>query len=305
MSFILFDGQEVNYDLTQNPVLNLNEYVPDWFVDWLVKKQKEIIKDYYFDKNTFQIDFPSEFFYPDPDNPGLYKKPGAFGIRTRVDVTIPTNEGGDGQRHEITYYERAIHDEAAKDSRNGKRYTMPKGTMRIDLEARMYIPQEKVNMAVFLKYISPEINTFFVIIDEAKQIRLEQGLRKRYMKIMSMIDDGIEESKLRVIAGGEYRISNSDTKNLDNIKSELSTKIESAYRSNNYQADQEFMRFENCVRDFGDIAENKAFVTKCIDKKAVIKKFTQQGINIHINKGGEDDLMYGTLLFKLRDENLF
>ena len=302
MSNFVFNGEEVRFDLNQKPVKNLNDKVPDWFINWLVQKQKEILTTYYVRNTVFQCDFPPDIFYPDPLNPGAYVKPGNRGIPITVSLTIGANDGGDGQLHEIIYYERIFNDKNSKDSKNGKRYTMNNGGNRINFDSRLYVPKEKINLAVFMKYISPKQGIDYVVIDEGLATEAKTALRRRYNNIRNMIEDGIEERRLRIIAHGEYRIVNADQKDIDSIRDELITKIESAWLTSRHKAETEFTKFESTVRDFGNVAENKAFVGKCIDRKAAIVLYNPHSNHVCLNQGGENNLEHGTKLFKLRED---
>jgi len=305
----LFDSNVVEYTFDKDGnVKNLNEKVPDWFVKWLVQKEKLVLSMYYIKQNILFCDYPPNVIKKDPDNPGTIYKPAARAFSTREPYNFSLKDGGDGRTHEIVYYERVINDERAKDNYDGKRYVTEKGYMRLNFQGNLYVPRENLALAIFLVYFSTKKGIDYVIIDKVSQAERKTNLRKMFTNAQNMImnENYMPEEKLRAIAAGEYKIANAMSEEIKLVRNMLSEHIENIYFAGGANAVAELERFTGYVSEFSEDIEAKAIVMQAIDEKAVIIKRTGIIRFAYTNAGAVDNISYGKKLFQMsEDDDLF
>lgn len=301
MANLLFDGNTVELDFTEGK--NKSNNVPDWFVAWLIEKRNELQSRFFSKNESLQLKYPDNVAYPDPDNPGTIYKPASRSISYRGKVTISEEDGGDGIEHEIIYFERIIHDENAKDSIGGKRYTGANGHTGYVFKGQLFLNYDKVIFAIFLMFISKQKDRDFTVDDKLEIAVRKSKLRKLYNDCMSLLYDDnkrLTVVQIRLISSGLFKVSNAENVEDEVLRDNIADKLEAAWKSGTSNAQRVLEEFADSI-NMEELMQKKSFIQKCIDKKAVVIKRTDNGSSIHYNKGTSSRFEFGVRFCILRE----
>lgn len=313
MSKLAFDGVEINIDITKLQKfkksdwerLALETQIPEWVFEWYTKKYFAVNQKYFSDGGNMIVKYPPHFIkrqevedvYGNLRIQEDFPKLKSFPIN--VSVVIPQSEGGDGIEHTWTYFERRVNEASGKGQPPIEKFKLADNREKMSITMNgMIISPSQINKAIFLEYLCPYKDKFYVIVDAVMTAKQKNELRRKVSKISNMVLNELSEDIIRTIAAGEYRISGADKKDISVLQEELLSKI-SPELQNPQTTVVAYTRFIDAVSNL-EAVQRKKFVQLCFDYNAVLVTNIGGEKWLCFNQSNKDNPVVGERIVKLR-----
>lgn len=312
MANLAFNNHELQFVRTNNGELNARASAEQsgltadfaWVFTYISEKRDEIYNRHFKEGGAMTVVYSPKRQKEDPRNPNHPIRPAGTKIRTIVDIVIPKEEGGDGISHTWTYFERK-----KTDGRSGEvLYTTKNTGYKLHFKKSMIIPYSEIWKAVFLAVLCPQTgkNKDFEIADRVMSAKESLRIRRLQGRLYSLLldqDTRMSDDDIRRIAGGEYKMRNAETADIDVVINDLYGAIESKLKKtkNDLAKQLEILeQFEEaCKVDF--FSKRKYMTMRAIENKAVLRNKTAGGNSFwHFNEGTKEKPLKGGRVCMIR-----